>query len=324
MIRIILLVLAVFSPRDSCRALITVEDICPRALLFAEMAARRDGDAAVEYGGLLELSGQFEQAAVYYEMLSGTAEDSELIHWLANRKRGSLPLDTGLVITAVVINTGLVTAKDLTLILPRLESHPPYQEITQIGGYFHEEGDFLVYRTDSLLPGDTLKSILLVRLKQYPYSFRPLPATGFPFRWGDLAKLISLELTVPSDIYGNGPCLELAKQARILAADMGIEFEVVGGVVSRDDSLSFHAWNLIVFEGLRIPFEPTLFHLDSLRAIGHSSTDIIPLWDLLSTDGHELSVYYAQQNETDGLEISLEAAFCPYTMPFNPLDLFNK
>ena len=56
-----------------------------------------------------------------------------------------------------------------------------------------------------------------------------------------------------------------------------------------------------------MPIDAALFQTDSLRGIGHCPTDIIPLWNYEYTDGHEVSVYYPQQNID--LDVSIQASF---------------
>ena len=63
-----------------------------------------------------------------------------------------------------------------------------------------------------------------------------------------------------------------------------------------------------VFEELVIePVDALLFHADSLRGIGHYPTDIIPLWDFGPTDGHEVSIFYPQQEVL--LAVSMKASY---------------
>ncbi len=68
---------------------------------------------------------------------------------------------------------------------------------------------------------------------------------------------------------------------------------LVGGVLVDGPDLVFHAWTE-TGGGIRV--DPLLFREDSLLATGHSPTDVIPLWNLASTDGYELTILYDSRN----------------------------
>ncbi|MEN8209897.1 MAG: hypothetical protein ABFR50_11675, partial [Candidatus Fermentibacteria bacterium] len=161
----------------------------------------------------------------------------------------------------------------------------------------------------SLPAGTTILLPLVLHITQQPCNFRPLPAhyTGSSgsVSLEDISSLIRA-IPIPEVQTGPGPCLETAYLLQERAADAGLELQVIGGLLrtGRDDLL-FHAWNLIPLTG--IPIDAVLFQTDSLRGIGHCPTDIIPLWSYEYTDGHEVSVYYPQQNIN--LDVAIEASF---------------
>ena len=86
-----------FSPRDSCRILVTLAEVPDRALLFAELAASESGEGMLTMGRLLEVSGRFAEAAGYYRRIAVPGSDPDLVRWLSDRQAGTLPLDTTIV-----------------------------------------------------------------------------------------------------------------------------------------------------------------------------------------------------------------------------------
>ena len=306
----VLAVLAMgFSPRDSCLAELRVDEISAQAIAFCRLAATDDPESSIRLGELLELSGRFAEAVTQYSLLAATADELELAAWLVDRARGSAPMDTLVSIEATLINTGGSALENVVAVLPAPCSHPPYQELLMIGGSFSREGRFLVLRKDRLAAGDTLFARIVLRVRQQPWSFRPLPLPE-ELPWREMMSRVSLLPSPPdSALMGTGPCLDLAMNARREGGDMNLEIGVVGGILVRGDTLLFHAWNTIGHGGLDIPFDSSLLPDDSIRAIGHASSDLIPLWDLLSTDGHELSVYFSDTGNAEDLSAGLEARF---------------
>lgn len=303
---IVLSLVLQFSPSDSTDALVTLASVPERALAFARMAATETGGGSIELGRLLEVSGLFEDASRQYGLAMGSATDPVLRRWLTDRIRGSEVLDTVLVLDAQVINRSQRTARGLTLVTPLPTSHPPYQNLRLIGTPFQRAGNLLRCRIDSVPPGDTLRIPMLVHVIQHPHTYRPLPDSLGGFSLDDLSRLLRT-LDVPDEYEGTGPCLEMAASLRRAAADKGLDMDVVGGLVRRGDSLVFHAWNILGDCRPGLPVDPLLFRSDSLRGLGHCSTDMIPIWDLLSTQGHEVSVYFSGRQAD--LEVRMTAEF---------------
>lgn len=295
-----------FSPADSCWKLVTLGEVPERALLFAELAAGEEGQCMLDMGRLLEISGRFQDAAMYYGTISIPVSEPEVILWLGNRRAGSTALDTVLVLETFVTNNGHNPVVDLTLIVPVPVSHAPYQTIEIIGGEYLRDGDLLSLAIDTLAPSETRAASVLLRIRQEPYTFRPIsdPLAGTSLR--SISELMD-GIPVPEEYSGNGPCFDMSLMLRERAADLGLSLTIVGGLVRSGDSLIFHAWNLLDEDVPGLPLDPLFFRTDTLFAIGHCPTDVIPLWDLLSTDGSELVVLYPSQ-EAD-LEIGMSAAF---------------
>jgi len=304
----LLLSLYSFSPADSCARMVTLEQIPEQAVLYAELASRQGGDGPLLFGRMLELAGRFEDAALVYQAALASASDPLTGQWLRDRIRGVLPLDTILVLRASVTNLGTTTARGLLLVMPEPGSHPPYQRIDLLGGAFRADSGLLLCRLDSLPGGRSAVMPVFLHIVQRPFSFRPLPdsAGGFPLE--ALADVLR-SVRIPDEYEGGGPCLSMSMEAMRTAAADGIGLDVVGGIVRRGDSLVFHAWD-VLREGIPgMPADPLLFKTDSLRAFGHCPTDVIPLWDMMATGGHELSILFPEQ-EAD-LSISLTAFFEP-------------
>lgn len=301
------LLLLDISPQDSVGKSVSLAEIAPSAVLFAEMAARDGGEDALLLGRMLELSGRFDEAALYYRMALEDVRNSETAVWLEQRLAGSTPLDTILVLQARITNTGSSTARGLTLLMPLPESHPPYQEISILGGAFDPDSGFLVCSVDSLGAGERRNLPVFIRVEQRPFTYRPISMPpGFPGldTLGDLLRGIE----VPSSFTGRGPCLDMSREVARLAGQAGFQVEVVGGLVWRGDSLIFHAWDVLANGLPGMPLDPLLFKSDSLRAVGHCPADVIPLWNLAR--GYELSVLYPSDQQ--GVEIGLRAFFLPF------------
>jgi hypothetical protein len=297
-----------FSPVDSCRSRIDLARISDEAVLFAELAARQGGDGPIVFARLLEVAGRFEDAAAAYGIALGGAEEEATRSWLSDRRSGSMPIDTVLVLTAVVRNAGATPAVDLMMVMPLPRSHPPYQTIDLLAGRFHEEDGRLVCMIERLDPGVSRELTVMIRLRQRPYTFRPIPDPIGDTPLDEIAALLG-GTTVPTDWSGTGPCLDMAFDFSERAALLGLDAGVEGGLVRRGDSLVFHAWNLLLEGVPGMPLDPLMFQTDSLRAIGHCPSDVIPVWDLGSTGGHELSACYPGQEAE--LEITLQARFAP-------------
>lgn len=302
-----LVLLLDISPQDSVRKSLSLAEITPSAVLFAEMAARDGGEDALLLGRMLELSGRFNEAALYYGMALEDVRDPETEAWLEQRRTGSTPLDTVLVLQARITNKGSSTARGITLLMPLPVSHPPYQEIRILGGAFEADSGFLVCKVDSLGAGERRNLPVFIRVEQHPFTYRPISMPpGFP----GLESLggILRGIEIPASFTGRGPCLDMSREFARLATQAGFEVEVVGGLVWRGDSLIFHAWDILASGLPGMPLDPLLFKSDSLRAVGHCPTDVIPLWDLAR--GYELSVLYPSDQR--GMEIGLRAFFLPF------------
>jgi hypothetical protein len=309
MILLLLSLLAyTFSPQDSCRRLVTLAEIPERALLFAELAAGESGQGMLDMGRLLEVSGRFEEAASYYRRIAAPGSDPDLIRWLSDRSTGSLPLDTALVFEAAITNRGGNTVTGLTMLLPVPVSHPPYQEIEITESDFRMEGDLLSVEIDSLVPGETSRALLKIQLRQEPYTFRPIPAILSGTRLDTIASIMA-GIPVPPEFTGTGPCYDMSVDMLAEARSIGLELGITGGLVRRGDSLVFHAWNILTEDLPGLPLDPLFWKTDTLFAVGHCPTDVIPLWDLLSTEGSELVVLYPSQDAD--LEIGLDVFFAP-------------
>lgn len=286
----LLLAAPVISPSDSVRSLVTVGSIPERALLFAELAARMEGgEAGVELASLLELAGEFPDARRQYGLMLSSSPGEELRAWLVDRSRGSSALDTQLVLDATVVNSGAETVRNLELMMPLPRGHGPYQSLEIAESSMRRAGDVLTTRIEELRPGEERRFRVVLGLSQVPGSFRPLPDTVGSL---ELSALLAEARAASEADNGDGwgPCLAMARELRTRLAGR-VDLEVVGGVVRRGDSLVFHAWNRVASGPLEgMPVDPLLLAEDSLRGIGHCPTDLIPLWNLLSTGGNELSL----------------------------------
>ena len=318
-----------YSPSDSSWNLVTLRDIPERAILFAELAAKDGGKSTVDLAAILEIAGRFAEAERYYNLALNSSTDSLLSEWLENRISGSRTLDTLVILSTIITNSSNEDAIDISVEIPLPVSHSPYQQIEYLAGVFETDGNLMRFEI-GLLPSQTTVVLpLILRIRQQPYSFRPLPLY-YPDIYGsvslrDISSLIRT-IHVPETETGPGPCLEIAYLLQDSAKEADLELQIIGGLFrTGSDSLLFHAWNLI--PGTGIPIDAVLFKADSLRGIGHCPADIIPLWDFEYTDGHEVSIFYPQQNIQ--LDISMHASFAdPYLitglLKFFPMCLLSK
>lgn len=274
-------------------------------MLFARLAARDGGRSVVDLGTILEMAGRFEEARAVYLTAEGSAVDPHVREWLAGRIMGTCSLDTILVLSVVITNEGPGEAEDIELRIPLPESHPPYQSIEIMGGVFRRDGDQMTADLPGLPPGGRAVMPLLLRVRQEPYTFRPLS----PLREGTDLRALSahaLSLQLAESDSTPGPCLDAAFAMKEWAEMSGTGLSVTGGLIrTQENGLLFHAWNHTSSEG--IPLDVSLLQRDSLRGICHCPTDLIPLWDLEGTGGHEVSAFYSQPDAD--ISVSMEAAF---------------
>jgi hypothetical protein len=307
-VNLLILVLMTFtlSPADSCWKMVTVEQIPERAILFARLAARDGGSHSVDLGTLLELAGRFREAAGIYEIAICTAEDPLMSEWLTGRLLGCEPLDTTIVLAAILTNQTSGPVENIRVEIPLPESHPPYQHVSLTGGVFQRNGDRMQCVLPVLPAGTSVSLPVFLHLEQEPYTYRPLQSDQFDALELDSLMSIMFSLVPQEDSGGNGPCLGLASDLRDSLEKRGLSVTVTGGLVRvPGDSLLFHAWNHMESSG--IPLDASLFHADSMRSIAHCPTDMIPLWNLDSVDGHEVSAYYRQPEAE--LQVSMRAFF---------------
>ena len=313
-----------YSPGDSSWNLVTLGNIPQRAILFAELAAREGGRSTLDLAVMLEIAGRFAEAENCYTLALNSTTDPALSEWLENRISGTGNLDTLVILSIELRNMSCEDATDISVEIPLPESHPPYQTVQRLAGVFGAEGNLMVQHLDILPAGATVILPQILHISQQPYNFRPLPA-DYPVSSGSLSLMeissIIRAIQIPDSEIGPGPCLEVAYLLQNRAADEGLELQITGGLIrSGTDSLLFHAWNII--PGTGMPIDAVLFQTDSLRGIGHCPTDIIPLWNYEYTDGHEVSVYYAQQNID--LDVSIQASFADPDFIAGLLKLFPK
>jgi len=318
-----------YSPGDSSWNLVVLDSIPDRAILFAELAAKDGGRSAVDLAVILELAGRFEEAGHYYNLTLNSADDADLSEWLCNRIAGSRALDTLVILSTVITNSSNTDAAEISVEIPLPESHMPYQQIEYLAGVFIADGNLMRCQLDLLPPETTIILPLILHIKQQPYTFRPLPSVyqgmHTSMSLDDISYLIR-DVQIPEMDTGPGPCLEVAYMLRDRAAESGFELQIIGGLLRvGPDSLLFHAWNLLPESGM--PIDAALFHADSLRGIGHCPTDVIPLWNFEQTDGHEVSVFYPQQDAQ--LTVSMQASYADQDMisrllKFVPIASFIK
>ncbi|PIE53647.1 hypothetical protein CSA37_00335 [Candidatus Fermentibacteria bacterium] len=285
---IMLLGIAV-SPADSARALISIRDIPEAAILYAQMAAVENGTWLLEYGRLLEADRQWIRASNAYGLALAGTSDQNSSRWLLNRIQGCSVLDTTLVITVTVANSGTITARDLQVIIPMPEIHPPYQEMLLLQNDFSISAGVLYAQIPCLEAGETKELEITLKVHQEPWSARPV--TFSEMSQSDLSWLSSLlkEMVFPSAL--PGPCVPVSSELSSLAAERGIDLTVTGGLILDGDSCLFHAWTENEANGLRI--DPVLFASDSLLGFAHNPTDVIPLWNMEPTDCSEITVLYS-------------------------------
>jgi len=294
------------APSDSAWSLVTLREIPGRALLFAELAARDGGRAAVDHALLLEVAGRFEAAWNAYGIARGWSSDPALTEWLAERMLGTAPLDTVVILDVALRNDGSEAVDDVLVEIPLPLSHPPYQSLGILQWDFAEEDGLLRCRAGRVEAGTEVRLPVLLRIRQEPWTFRPIPdpPPGSPIGLDAIAGLLR-DVSRETGATPGGPCLEASTELSERLGDAGVGVEITGGLLRVSaDSLTFHAWNLLDVSGL--PLDAVLFAVDSLRGIGHSSTDLIPLWDLGSTGGHEVSVSFS--GDPEGVSLDMEAA----------------
>jgi len=297
------LLLMPYCPSDSARALLTIREVPLRALLFAEQGARTDGAGVVEFARLLELAGRFTDAARVYSLAVAQTSPSTP-GWLSDRLRGVSTLDTTLVLEACLRNRGTATVRNVVLMVPRPSSHGPYQTIIMLESDFSGGGPVLTCVVDSLAPGARTVKAIRLRVHQEPHTYRPIDTV-----LGDdtLGALMDIARRVEGTRADPGPCLEMSRELAEQARGSLVPIHVVGGVMFRGDSLLFHAWTVLdsVIPGL--PIDPLLMRTDSMMAVGHCPSDMIPLWNLDYTDGCELSALYS--GISSNLEMNMRAYF---------------
>jgi len=285
------------SPADSARALISLRAVPEAAVCYAQMAAVQDGGWLVEYGRLLEAAGQFDQARRIYGLALGSSTSDSSSRWLINRRRGTAIIDTTLVINVTISNGGSVAARNVQAVIPRPVSHPPFQELFILSSDFRGSGGLMSADIPVIVPGGSVSLSISLGLIQRPGTYRPIPDSVDD---GSLGWLSSAMRSLPVPDVLPGPCVPMSQEMSRLAAEQGMTLSVLGGLILDDSELFFHAWNSLEPIGLRI--DPLLFRTDSLLAIGHNPTDVIPLWDLEATDGYELTLLY----DDPGYELSGE------------------
>lgn len=275
------------SPADSARELISIRHIPETAIYYSQMAAAEDGSWMLEFGRLLEASGRFSDARRIYGIALGNSTSTETSDWLINRRLGVTPVDTTLIITASVTNTGDITAWGVQVILPMPVPHPPFQDITIVQNDFSLSGGLLSADILFIPPGRTVDLSVEVHVLQRPGSARPVSQelSDEALQW--LTETIRA-MPVPAAL--PGPCVPMSEEMARLAEEQGLILRVEGGVILDRTGCIFHAWN--VLESSMIRIDPLLFKTDSLLAFAHNPTDVIPLWDLGPTDGYELNLLY--------------------------------
>lgn len=291
-----------FSPADSARTLVDLRYIPEAALLYAQMAAAEDGVWLVEYGRLLESSGNFREAGRIYGLALGRSSSAESTRWLLNRLCGTAPLDSTFIVSVLVENTGAVSARNIQVLLPLPEPHPPFQELTLLESDFTPSMNLLSAEIPCIAPGDTARLNLVLRIVQQPGTMRPIPETISDDELHWLSETVR-NLQVPDVL--PGPCVPMCLEMVRLGRDNGFALSTVGGVVIDDGRCVFHAWNEIRGTGIRI--DPLLFRTDSLLAIAHCPADAVPLWELDSTDGYELTLLF--DSELYELQAEMTARF---------------
>ncbi len=277
----------VISPADSARELISIRHIPEAAIYYSQMASAADGSWMLELGRILETAGRFSSAHRIYGIALGNSTNRETTNWLLNRRQGVSPLDTTLVITTSITNTGNTAAWAIQVILPLPVSHRPFQNLTIIDNDFTQSGNLLRADIFLLLPGQTIDLLLTLKILQQPYTARPITELITDETLGWITKTIR-EMPIPEAF--PGPCVPMSEEMAKLAAEHGHTMRIEGGLILDRTGCIFHAWN--VLEQYNIRIDPLLFKEDSLLSFAHNPTDVIPLWDLGPTDGYELNLLY--------------------------------
>ena len=299
---LLLLLLSSFSPGDSAMALANLRFVPEAAVLYAQMAAVENGEWLVGYGRLLEASGDFAGARRIYGLALGRSSDSGSSRWLLNRRAGTAPLDTTIVLLVRVANNGSVAARNIQVLMPEPVDHPPFQDLEVLTSDFALSMGLFTAEIPCLAPGDTAVLAAGLRIFQTPGTMRPVTPEISDETLNALAGLMR-GLAVPDAI--PGPCVPMSQELRDLAEAIGVALSVEGGLTVDSGELVFHAWNRIRGTGVRL--DPLLFKTDSLLAVAHCPTDVIPLWELDPTDGYELTLLF--DSELYRLEGSMEARF---------------
>ncbi len=285
----ILLVILGFSisPADSARELISIRHIPDAAIYYSQLAAAEDGSWMLEFGRLLESAGRFSDAYRIYGIALGNSSSQETSDWLINRRQGVSPLDTTLVLTTSIVNTGSIPAWGVQVIIPLPVSHPPFQSLTILESDFTPSGNLMVADVPLIPPGHTVDLSITLDICQQPVSMRPIPESlsEETLMWiTETLRLMPVPTALP------GPCVPMSEEMARLAEEQGLTMKLEGGLILDRTGFIFHAWNILQDPSIRI--DPLLFKSDSLLSIAHNPTDVIPLWDLGVTDGYELNLLY--------------------------------
>lgn len=275
------------SPADSARELISIRYIPEAAIHYSQMAAAADGSWMLEFGRLLEASGRFADAYRVYGIALGNSTSQANSDWLINRRQGVSPVDTTLVITASVTNTGNITAWGVQVILPMPVPHPPFQNLVILENDFTASGGLLNADIPFIAPGQTVEFSIVMNIVQRPGSTRPITESISDETLAWIAGTVRA-LPIPAAL--PGPCVPMSEEMVRLAEEQGLTLGVQGGLILDRSGCIFHAWN--VLEDTNIRIDPLLFKEDSLLGIAHNPSDVIPLWDLGATDGYELNLLY--------------------------------
>ena len=305
MILLFLLLSYSISPADSVDNLVTIRSIPTAALHYAQMAAAEDGNWLLEYGRILEAAGQFSNASRVYSLAVGNCTSDETTKWLLNRRAGTLPIDTTLTISITISNQSQKFAWGIQVIIPQPVSHPPYQSITITQNDFRHTGGMLSAYIPFIPPNRDIQLSLTLDIYQEPFSMRPIPQTLTDSTLNWLTETIR-NMAIPDVL--PGPCVPMSKELQRLAAEQNIPLRIEGGLVLDTDGFIFHGWNVI--DNLEIRLDPLLFKEDSLLAIAHNPSDLIPLWNLETTDGYELNILY--NNPNYNLNASMEVTTSLY------------
>ncbi len=275
------------SPADSARELISIRHIPDGAIHYAQLAAAEHGSWVLEFGRLLESAGRFSDAYRIYGIALGNSSSQETSDWLINRRQGVSPLDTTLVITTSIANTGNIPAWCVQVIIPLPVPHPPFQDLTILESDFTPSGNLMVADIPLIPPGHTVNLSIAVNICQQPISMRPIPESLSDETLNWISQTLR-SMPIPPAL--PGPCVPMSEEMARLAEEHGLAMKLEGGLILDRTGFIFHAWNILQDPCIRI--DPLLFKSDSLLSIAHNPTDVIPLWDLGVTDGYELNLLY--------------------------------